>query len=326
MEKKEIKSIGILTSGGDAPGMNAAIRAVVRSAIFNGLRVFGIERGYTGLLNENIYEMNIRSVSSILQRGGTMLYTSRCPEFMKPEGVKKGAEVCRKYNLDALVCIGGDGTYRGARDLSKYGIGIIGLPGTIDNDIACTDYTIGYDTAMNTAMEAIDKLRDTTQSHDRCSVVQVMGHKAGYLALNTGLACGAMAILVPEIPFDLQKDVIDRMHRTQLTGKRHFIVLNAEGCGNALDIAAYIQERFPDIETRATILGYVQRGGSPSVRDRITATKMGVHAVDLLSQGITGRIVAERDGKITDVDIDEALAMKKTFDRETYDMALKISI
>ena len=326
MENKIYKSIGVLTSGGDAPGMNTVIRAVVRSAIFHGLRVFGIERGYTGLINENIYEMNIRSVSEILHRGGTMLYTSRCPEFMTEEGVRRGADVARKFGLDAIVCIGGDGTFRGAQALSAQGIPCIGIPCTIDNDIACSDYTIGFDTAMNTAMEMIDKLRDTTQSHHRCSVVQVMGRRAGYIALNTGIACGAMAILLPEIPFDIQRDVIDRMKRTQLTGKRHFIVIVAEGCGDTFAIADEIQKSFPEIDTRTTILGYVQRGGSPSIRDRITATEMGAKAIELIMEGKYDRVIAEHGGKIVDLDIGEALAMTKTIDPAELEMTLRISI
>ena len=320
------KTIGVLTSGGDAPGMNTVIRAVVRSAIFHGMRVYGIERGYTGLINENIYEMNIRSVSEILHRGGTMLYTSRCPEFMTEEGVKKGAEVARKYGLDAIVCIGGDGTFKGARALSAEGIPCIGIPCTIDNDIACSDYTIGFDTAMNTAMEMIDKLRDTTQSHHRCSVVQVMGHRAGYLALNTGIACGAMAILLPEIPFDVQRDVVDRMKRTQLTGKKHFIVVVAEGCGDPFKITDEIQKSFPEIDTRLTILGYVQRGGSPSIRDRITSTIMGAKAVQLILEDKYDRVIAERSGQIVDLDINEALAMTKSIDPKLLEMTLRISI
>ncbi|WP_367926374.1 ATP-dependent 6-phosphofructokinase, partial [uncultured Ruthenibacterium sp.] len=257
----EIKTIGVLTSGGDAPGMNAAIRAVVRSALFKGYKVKGIRHGYNGLLTEDIIDMNLRSVSEIIHRGGTILYTARCLEFKTLEGQQKAADACRKAGIDALVVIGGDGSFRGAKDMAAQGIPCIGIPGTIDNDIACSDYTIGYDTAMNTAVEMIDKLRDTTQSHDRCSVVEVMGRNAGYIALNTGIAVGALVTLIPEVPFDLDRDVISKMKGTQKTGKKHFIIVVAEGAGKASEIANEIQAR-TGIDSRATVLGHVQRGGS----------------------------------------------------------------
>ena len=270
---KEIKTIGVLTSGGDAPGMNAAVRAVVRTALSKGIKVIGIQRGYNGLLNGEVREMNLRSVSEIIHRGGTILYTARCLEFVTAEGQKKGAEKCKELGIDAMVVVGGDGSFKGARALANLGIPCIGIPGTIDNDIACSEYTIGYDTAMNTAVEMIDKLRDTTQSHDRCSVVEVMGRNAGYIALNVGIATGALAILIPERPYDLDHDIISRMNQTQKTGKKHFIVIVAEGVGHAQELANEIQAR-TGIDSRATVLGHVQRGGSPTLRDRVTASQM----------------------------------------------------
>ena len=322
---KEITTIGVLTSGGDAPGMNAAVRAVVRTALFKEFKVMGIQRGYAGLLAGNIMELNLRSVSEIIHRGGTCLYTARCPEFQTPEGQEKGAERCREFGIDALVVIGGDGSFRGARALSNLGIPCIGIPGTIDNDIACSDYTIGYDTAMNTAIEMVDKLRDTTQSHDRCSVVEVMGRNAGYIALNVGIATGAIATLIPERPYDLERDILDRMNFTQKTGKKHFIVIVAEGVGHAQDIAHEIQAR-TGIDSRATILGHVQRGGSPTLRDRVTASTMGYHAVYLLEKGIYNRVVALSADKIVDYDINVALSMHKPLDTTLLDVANTISI
>lgn len=319
------KTIGVLTSGGDAPGMNAAVRAVVRGAIANNMRVFGIHRGYNGLLNSDAVEMNLRSVSDILNAGGTMLYTARSPEFNTPEGVKKAAENCRKMGIDGVVVIGGDGSFRGARDLTEQGIPCVGVPGTIDNDIACSEYTIGYDTAMNTAMEMVDRLRDTTESHDRCSVVEVMGRRCGDIALNTGIAVGALAILVPEIPYDFERDVVERMKFTQKTGKRHFIVIVAEGVGHVEDISKEIELK-TGIETRATILGHVQRGGSPTLRDRVTATQMGYHAVELLSLGMGNRVVCMQSSRIADFDITEALTMHRVFDQNLYRTAMKVSI
>lgn len=321
----EIKTIGILTSGGDAPGMNAAIRAVARAAIYKGMRVMGIRRGYNGLLTGDMYEMHIRSVSEIIHRGGTILYTARCKEFETEEGLEKAKQVCIENGIDGLVTIGGDGTFRGARDMCDRGVSCVCLPGTIDNDIACSDYTIGFDTAMNTALELVDKLRDTTQSHNRCSVVEVMGHRSGYLACNIGVACGALSIIVPEIEFDVERDIVNRMLYTQRTGKKHFIVVMAEGCGSASELSAEIEKR-TGIETRATILGHVQRGGSPTIRDRVMASEMGFHAVELLEQGIGNRVVAYSKGVITDYDISEALEMKKALNRTLLEMSQMISV
>ena len=321
----EVKTIGVLTSGGDAPGMNAAVRAVVRTAITMGYKVKGIHHGYNGLLTGEIEEMNMRSVSEIIHRGGTMLYTARCLEFVTPEGQKKAADACRQNGIDALGVIGGDGSFRGCRDMVKQGIPCVGIPGTIDNDIACSDYTIGYDTAMNTAVEMIDKLRDTTQSHDRCSVVEVMGRNAGYIALNTGIAVGALVTLIPEVPYDLQRDVIDKMKKTQKEGKQHFIVIIAEGVGHAGDLANEIQSA-TGIDSRATVLGHVQRGGSPTLRDRVTASRMGYHAVNLINRGIFNRVVATKAESIVDYDIDVALSMHKTIDTSLLDVSAAISI
>lgn len=321
----EIKTIGVLTSGGDAPGMNAAIRAVVRAALFKGYKVKGVRHGYNGLLTGDIVDMNLRSVSEIIHRGGTILYTARCLEFKTLEGQQKAAQACREAGIDALVVIGGDGSFRGAKDMAAQGIPCIGIPGTIDNDIACSDYTIGYDTAMNTAVEMIDKLRDTTQSHDRCSVVEVMGRNAGYIALNTGIAVGALITLIPEVPFDLDRDVISKMKETQKTGKKHFIIVVAEGAGKASDIANEIQAR-TGIDSRATVLGHVQRGGSPTLRDRVTASRMGYHAIELINKGIFNRVVATRAESIVDYDISVALSMYKTIDTTLLDISHAISI
>ena len=322
---KEVKTIGVLTSGGDAPGMNAAVRAVVRTALSHGMRVIGIERGFNGLLNGEAYEMNLRSVSEIIHRGGTILYTARCLEFMTEEGQRKGAEMCQQLGIDALVVIGGDGSFRGAKALSILGIPCIGIPGTIDNDIACSEYTIGYDTAMNTAVEMVDKLRDTTQSHDRCSVVEVMGRNAGYIALNVGIATGAISILIPERPYDLERDILDRMKFTQKTGKKHFIVIVAEGAGHAQDLANEIQAR-TGIDSRATILGHVQRGGSPTLRDRVNASAMGYRAVCLIEEGKFNRIVGMKGEHLVDYPVDEALEMTKSLDPVLIDVCNTISI
>ena len=319
------KTIAVLTSGGDAPGMNAALRAVVRAGISYGMQVYGVRRGYNGLLNGDMFQMNLRSVSDIIHHGGTILYTARSPEFNTPEGVKKAADKCRAMGVDGVVVIGGDGSFRGARDLTHAGIPCIGVPGTIDNDIACTEYTVGFDTAMNTAMEMVDHLRDTTESHDRCSVVEVMGRRCGDLALHTGIAVGATTILVPEVPYDFERDVIQRMMFTQKTGKKHFIIIVAEGVGGTEELAKKI-EAATGIETRATILGHVQRGGSPTLRDRVMASRMGFHAVELLDKGIGNRVVAFRESKVVDFDITEALDMKRVFDKDLYEMALRISI
>lgn len=311
------KAIGVLTSGGDAPGMNAAVRAVTRAAIRKGYKVIGIQRGYNGLLNGECVELNVRDVSDIIQRGGTILYTARCLEFKEEAGVRKAAEKCKELGIEGLVVIGGDGSFRGAADLSRIGgILCIGLPGTIDNDIQCTEYTIGYDTAMNTALEMIDKLRDTSQSHDRCSVVEVMGRNAGWIALNVAVASGAIACITPEKPYDINA-IADKIKKAHDAQKEHFIVVVAEGVGKSEEITKQIKE-LTGIETRLTILGHVQRGGMPTVRDRVAASQMGYRAVELIEQGISNRVVGMMDSKIIDVDIQEALAMKKPFDEELY--------
>ena len=319
------KCIAVLTSGGDAPGMNAAVRAVVRTGLSFGMKVYGVMRGYNGLLHGDLKEMNMRSVSDIMQHGGTALFTARSPEFNTPEGVKKAAAMCSEKGIDGVVVIGGDGSFRGARDLTGEGILTIGVPGTIDNDIACTDYTVGYDTALNTAMEMIDRIRDTTESHDRCSVVEVMGRRCGDIALNTGVAVGALTTLVPEIPYDFQKDVIDRIRLAQSTGKRHYIIVVAEGVGHTQELAERIQKE-TGIETRATILGHVQRGGAPTLRDRVVASRMGYHAVELLQNGIGNRVVAMKGEEIVDFDITEALEMPRVFDEKMYKVSAVLSI
>ncbi|MCM1544037.1 MAG: 6-phosphofructokinase [Ruminococcus sp.] len=320
-----IKTIGVLTSGGDAPGMNAAIRAVVRAGCELGMTVYGIRRGYNGLMEDDMYEMNLRSVSDIINRGGTILYSARSERFKTEEGMQAAIRVCREKGIEGLVVIGGDGSFRGARDLSLKGIPCVALPGTIDNDIGCCDYTIGYDTAMNTIMEMVDRIRDTTESHDRCAVVEVMGRGAGYLALSTGIACGATSILIPEVPYDFERDVIERMKRTQRSEKVHFIIMVSEAIGGVEDMAKRIQAE-TGVESRATILGHVQRGGSPSSRDRIVASQMGYHAVQLLKEGIGNRVVAIQKEQIMDFDIFEALNMKKSIDLSMHKMALEISI
>ena len=320
-----MKSIAVLTSGGDAPGMNPAVRAVVRTACQRGIKVYGVDRGYTGLINGAIHEMNLRSVSDIITRGGTILYSARCPEFKTEEGLQKAVATCKKFGIDGMVIIGGDGSFRGARDLSLRGIPCIGLPGTIDNDISCTDYTIGYDTCLNTIVQMVDRIRDTSESHDRCTVVEVMGRGAGYLALEAGIAVGATSIIVPEVEYDIERDVIARIREFQKTGKKHFIVIVAEGVGGTAEIAKKIEAE-TGVESRATILGHVQRGGSPTARDRIMASQMGSRAVDLLTQGIGNRVVGIRDNKIVDFDIFEALKMTKTIDMTDYELAHEISI
>lgn len=318
-----MKRIGVLTSGGDAPGMNAAVRAVTRAAIRKGYEVIGIQRGYNGLLNGETVSLGVRDVSNIIQHGGTVLYTARCLEFKEWEYVLKAKKRCDELDLVGIVVIGGDGSFRGAADLSKAGVPCIGLPGTIDNDIACTDYTIGYDTAMNTAMEMVDKIRDTAMSHDRCSVVEVMGRNAGWIALNVGMAVGAMAIVTSEINSSVD-DIVAKMEKSKKDKKQHFIILVSEGVGHSEEIAKEIEKR-TGIESRATILGHVQRGGSPTLRDRVVASEMGYYAVDLLDQGIGNRVVAMKDNKIVDFDIKEALAMKKPFDENLYNIANEIS-
>ncbi|AUS95977.1 6-phosphofructokinase [Clostridium thermosuccinogenes] len=316
----DIRTIGVLTSGGDAPGMNAAIRAVVRAGIFYGMKVFGIQKGYNGLIHGDFTEMTLRSVSDIIHRGGTILQTARCPEFKTEEGIQKAVDMARVFGIDAIVVIGGDGSYRGARDLSKHGLGVIGLPGTIDNDIGCTDYTIGFDTACNTVQEAIDKIRDTAYSHERCSVLEVMGRHAGYIALNVGIAGGAEVVLLPEKNYDITKDVIKPIIEGRNRGKKHYVVIVAEGVGGAIEISNAIEEK-TGIESRATILGHIQRGGSPTVYDRVMASRMGVKAVELLKNNITNRIVALKDNKIVDIEINEALEMKKNIDESVVELS-----
>lgn len=329
MEQRR-KTIGVLTSGGDAPGMNAVIRSVVRSAISKQMKVLGIFRGYSGLLAGDIKELDVRSVCDLLHRGGTFLYTARCPEFREEEGVRRGKDMCMRRGIDGLVVIGGDGSFRGARDLSQLGVPCIGIPGTIDNDIASSDYTIGFDTAVNTVMDMVDKLRDTSQSHDRCTIVEVMGRRAGDIALHAGIACGAVSILLPEVPFSIN-EIVDKMNRTLLTGKKHFIIIVAEGVTknggyqSVYDIANEIEDR-TGVEARATILGHVQRGGAPTARERVLASEMGYHAVELLEQGIGNRVVVNRENKTIDLDIMEALEMQKQFDQKLYDIANAISI
>lgn len=322
---KEIKTIGVLTSGGDAPGMNAAIRAVVRTAIARGMKVKGIKKGYQGLLNEEIIDMEARHVSDIIQRGGTVLGTARCNEFKTEAGQKKGAEICRKHGIDGIVVIGGDGSYRGAQALSRQGINTIGIPGTIDLDIACTEYTIGFDTAVNTAMQAIDKVKDTSSSHERCSIIEVMGRNAGYIALWCGIANGAEDILIPEkYDFDEQQ-IINNIIANRKRGKTHHIIINAEGIGHSVSMARRI-EAATGIETRATILGYMQRGGRPSAKDRYYASIMGSYAVDILRQGKTNRVVGFNRGEFSDYDIEEALNMVKGINEFEFEVAHLLSI
>ncbi len=321
---KEIKTIGILTSGGDAPGMNAAIRATVRKALNDGLQVKGILRGYQGLLNEEIIDMDKHSVSDIIERGGTILGTARCAEFRTKEGQEKGAEICRKHGIDGIVVIGGDGSYKGAQALARNGINTVGLPGTIDLDIACTDYTIGFDTAVNTAMSAIDKVRDTSTSHERCSIIEVMGRNAGYIALWCGVATGAEDILLPEkYDYDEQK-LIDNIIKSRKYGKKHHIIINAEGIGHSASMARRI-EAATGIETRATILGYMQRGGSPTCKDRYYASIMGAYAADILCAGKSNRVVGYRHGEFIDYDIEEALAMTKDIPEYAFEVSQKLS-
>lgn len=322
--ENSVKTIGVLTSGGDAPGMNAAIRAVVRTALANGIKVKGIKRGYSGLLEEDIFDMDAKSVSDIIQRGGTILYTARSKEFMTTEGQDKGAEICRKHGIDGLVVIGGDGSFRGAADLASRGINTVGLPGTIDLDITCTDYTIGFDTAVNTAMEAIDKVRDTSTSHERCSIIEVMGRKAGYIALWCGIANGAEDILITErYDFDEQK-IIDKIIERRKTGKKHYIIVNAEGIGDSNNMAKRI-EAATGMESRATIIGHIQRGGSPTCIDRVHASAMGAYGVELLIKGATNRVVGYKNGQYVDFDVKEALSMKKDIDQSLYDLSKLLS-
>lgn len=321
----QVKTIGVLTSGGDAPGMNATIRAVVRTALSNGLKVKGIMKGYSGLLDEEIIDMDAKSVSDIINRGGTILYTARCHRFRDPEWQKKGAEICKKHGIDGMVVIGGDGSFQGASCLAENGINTIAIPGTIDLDIACTDYTIGFDTAVNTAMEAIDKVRDTSTSHERCSIIEVMGREAGYIALWCGIANGAEEILTVE-HYDKHDEerIINSVLEKRKIGKKHHIIVNAEGVGDSYGLAERIEEA-TGVEARATIIGHIQRGGNPTCKDRVYASTMGAKAVDLLVQGKSNRVVAYKHGEFVDFDIQEALAMKKELDPYLYEMAKKLS-
>ena len=317
---KEIRQIGVLTSGGDSPGMNAAIRAVAREAMHNKCKVIGIQRGYKGLLNEEFKEMKSVDVAGIIQMGGTILGTARCPEFKEEEVQQKAADICRKHGIDGIVVIGGDGSYRGAQALSRHGVNTIGLPGTIDLDITCTDYTIGFDTAVNTAMEVIDKVKDTSSSHERCSIIEVMGRHAGYIALWCGIANGAEDILIPEkYDYDEQK-IVDHIIINRRLGKKHHLIINAEGIGHSTSMARRI-EAATGIETRATILGYMQRGGSPTCKDRYYASIMGAYAADILVQGKTNRVVCYRNGQFVDLDIEEALAMTKNISEYEYQIS-----
>ena len=324
MEQNTRSTIGILTSGGDAPGMNAAVRAVVRAAINHGYSAVGFLRGYNGLISDDYVAMNARTVSDTIHRGGTILYTARCKEMMDSAGQDKAAEVCRKHDLAALVVIGGDGSFRGAQALAKRGVNVMCLPGTIDNDIGATDYTSGVDTAINTVTEMVDKIRDTSQSHNRCTVVEVMGRSCGFIALHSGLATGATAILIPEIPYDFQRDILDRISATIRTGKKHFIIMVAEGVGGAHELARRIEEA-TGIESRASILGYVQRGGSPTSRDRTIASRMGFHAVELIDQNQRNRMIIRKDGHIRDLDLDEAIDIKKPINEKLYRIAMEVN-
>lgn len=307
----EIKKIAVLTSGGDAPGMNAAIRSVVRAGIKEGYEVYGVQRGYQGLLRGELDQINTRDVSEILQRGGTVLHTARSKEFTEEAGQQKAKEILEVFGIDALIVIGGDGSFRGARDLSKLGVPVIGIPATIDNDVACSDFSIGFDTAVNTALSAIDRIRETASSHERCSVIEVMGRDAGFIAMEVGIGCGAECVLIPEVSFDLEKDVCQQLLKGRNMGKHHFIVVLAEGAGSAVEMAKTI-EKITEIETRATVLGYVQRGGSPSAFDRMIASLMGIRAVECIAQGRFNRVVTHREGRIQDMDIEEGLSMTKT--------------
>jgi len=325
MADKTIRTIGVLTSGGDAPGMNAAIRAVVRTALGKGLKVRGIRKGYQGLMNEEIIDLSARDVSDIIERGGTILQTARCKEMRTEEGQQKAAAICKKYGIDGLVVIGGDGSFAGAQKLAKLGINTIGIPGTIDLDIDCTEYTIGFDTAVNTAMEAIDKVRDTSTSHQRCSIVEVMGRDAGYLALWCGIANGAEEILLPEEHNYDESEIIKRIIDNRDRGKKHYIIINAEGVGDSINMAKRIEEA-TGMETRATILGHMQRGGSPTAKDRVYASIMGAKAVELLCEGKTNRVVGYKHGEYIDVDIDEALNMEKKLPEYQLEVAKKLAI
>ena len=315
----EIRRIGVLTSGGDAPGMNACVRSVVRTALYHGIECYGIRRGYNGLISGDVIRLDEKNVSHTINRGGTILYTARSKEFMTEEGQKKAVSTCKFLGLDGIIAIGGDGTFRGAAALSKYGVNVICIPATIDNDISCTNYSIGFDTAANTAIECIDRLRDTMQSHERCSVVEVMGRNAGFLAMYVGLAVGATAVLVPEAPIDFHRDVIEKIRQARFNGFTHYMIVVAEGAGSAAEIASKIKDTI-DLDPRVTVLGHIQRGGTPTGRDRVNATKMGFQAVELLREGKTNRIVCTHQGRFTDVDIDEGLGMTRRIQKLEVDV------
>lgn len=317
---KKVTTIGVLTSGGDAPGMNAAIRSVVRTAISRDIKVMGIRKGYNGLLAGDVFEMDTRSVSDIIQRGGTILQTARCKEFMTAEGQKRGADMCRVFGIDGLVVIGGDGSFQGAEKLANLGINAIGVPGTIDLDIACTDYTIGFDTAVNTAMDAINKIRDTSTSHQRCSIIEVMGRHAGYIALWCAINSGAEMVLLPEVPKPTDEEILKKIIENKNKGKKHFLIIVAEGVGGCEQLAHTIED-VTGIETRATILGHLQRGGSPTAVDRMHASMMGAKAVDLLCEGKAKRVIAYANGQYVDYDINEALKMTKKIDPYMYSLS-----
>ena len=308
--ENQVRRIGVLTSGGDAPGMNAAIRGVVRACLYRGIECIGIRRGYNGLISGDIERMTTTNVSHTINRGGTILYTARSDEFRTQAGQEKAAATCKLLGLDGIVAIGGDGSFRGLQALAKHGIKVVGVPATIDNDIVCTDYTIGFDTASNTAIDAIDRLRDTMQSHERCSVVEVMGRNAGHLALYVGLAVGATAVLMPEVPVDFERDVAEKIRRSRLNGKTHYMIVVAEGAGSAIEIGEQIKESL-GLSPRVTILGHIQRGGTPTARDRVMATRMGYQAVEVLSEGKSNRVICSSNGTMIDVDIEEGLSMKR---------------
>ena len=312
-----VRRIGVLTSGGDAPGMNAAVRAVVRTAVNEGIQCVGIRRGWSGLINSDFVQLGGSDVSHIINKGGTMLYTARSQEFMTEEGQKRAVSTCKLLGLDGVVAIGGDGTFRGALALSHYGIPVVGVPATIDNDIGCSHYTIGFDTACNTAIESIDKLRDTMQSHERCSVVEVMGRHAGYLALYVGISVGATAVLIPEREPDFEKDIVEKIRRARLAGTTHYMVVVAEGAGSAIEISQRIHDEL-GIDPRVTVLGHIQRGGSPTARDRETASRMGYEAVKVLAEGTGNQIIGIRNGLLADMEMEEALAMTKSFQMDRY--------
>ncbi len=323
----EIRKIGVLTSGGDAPGMNAAIRAVVRAGVRKGIEVVGVKRGYNGLMAGNVIPMTLETVSDIVSRGGTILHSARSAEYNSPEGVQRAHDKCVELGIDGIVVIGGDGSYRGALDLSRTGIKCIGIPGTIDNDIGSTDYSIGFDTASNTAVDCLDKLMDTIKSHDRVMVAEVMGRNAGYLALNVGIGSGATAVLIPEVKYDLKRDILDRLDQAQAVGKHHALIVMAEGVGKAVDLVEQLKPRVsPDLHVASVVLGHIQRGGTPSVQDRVTASQMGYHAIELLTRGIYNRVIGVRSGEIVDYDIELALQMKKSIDVRLYEMATDVSL